>query len=344
MKYRKFGNTGLTVSELGFGGIPIQRVGDSDALDIIRFAFDSGITFFDTATGYGTSEDRMGRALEDVRSRCVIGTKNPADDYDSCRKSFEQSLDRLRTDYVDLFQFHNVATEERYEKVMAPGGAYEFAVDAKKAARIRHIGFSSHGAAVSLEMVRSGKFESIQFPFNLIGDAPSKETFPEAVKRGMGVVVMKPFGGGAIESACAAFKYLRQYPDYLPIPGIQTKDQLVELLGIYKSENVVTDADRAEWERIRKQVGTGYCRRCGYCAPCPNGVLITSLTVFDSFMRRFPKDRMLRDEWMQVALSLDRCVDCGECEAKCPYNLDVRSLMREKRDFYMKWRDEALKS
>jgi len=341
MKYRRFGNTGLVVSEVGFGGIPIQRVGDREADEILRHAFDNGVTFYDTAAGYGTSEERIGKALEKVRDKCVIATKNQAADAKTCRELFERSLARLRTGYVDLFQFHNVATEDRYAKVMAKGGAYEFAAEAKEKGRIRHIGFSSHGTKVSDVMVRSGLFEGIQYPFNLIGDAPAAGTFPEAVKRGMGVIAMKPFGGGAIESAEAAFKFLRQFPDCVPIPGVQTKAELQEVLDIYAEENVVTDEDRAEWQRIRDEIGAVYCRRCGYCMPCPQGVEIATLTVMDSFVRRFPRERMLGEEWMKAAESLDKCVECGECETKCPYHLEIKVLMRRKRDAYMEWRKGA---
>jgi len=343
MKHRKFGNTGLTVSEFGFGGIPIQRVDDAEADEILRNAFDRGVTFFDTAAGYGTSEERMGKALQKVRDKCVIATKNQATDAETCRELFERSLARLRTDYVDLFQFHNIASDERYAELMAPDGAYEYALAARDKGLMRHIGFSSHGAKVALDMVRSGRFESIQYPFNLIGDAPAAETFPEASKRGMGVVVMKPFGGGAIESARAAFKFLRQFPDYTPIPGIESRAQLAEIIDIYSRPNSLTDADRAEWVRIREGIGTVYCRRCSYCMPCLQGVEITTLTVMDSFLRRFPKERMLGQEWLRAAQSLDKCIDCGECEKKCPYHLEVRVLMREKRDAYAKWRDEASK-
>lgn len=342
MKYLKFGSTGLTVSQFGFGGIPIQRVDDRQADDILRCAYDNGVTFFDTAAGYGSSEERIGKALERVRDKCVIATKNPADDYKTCKDLFQRSLARLRTDFIDLFQFHNIANAERYSKVMAPGGAYEFALEARAAGQIRHIGFSSHGAAIALEMVRSGRFESIQYPFNLIGDAPAGETFPEAVRRGMGVIVMKPFGGGAISSAAAAFKFLRQFPGYVPIPGIQTEAELKELLDIYSRENVVTDADLAEWQHIRSEIGAVYCRRCSYCMPCPQGVVITTLTVLDSFVNRFPRERMLDNEWMKAVESLDKCIDCGECEAKCPYHLGIRALMRKRRDAYLKWRAAAL--
>jgi hypothetical protein len=342
MKYRKFGDTGLTVSEFGFGGIPIQRVDDAEADRIIRHAFDNGVTFYDTAAGYGTSEERIGKALEKVRDKCVIATKNPATDGKTSRELFERSLARLRTDFVDIFQFHNIASDDKYKQLMASGGAYEFAIEARGKGQIRHIGFSSHSAKVADEMVRSGHFASIQYPFNLIGDAPAAGTFPEAVKRGMGVIVMKPFGGGAIESADAAFKFLRQFPDYVPIPGIQTKAELSELLEIHGKDNVVTEADRAEWQRIRDAIGAVYCRRCSYCMPCPEGVEITTLTVMDSFVRRFPRERMIADEWMKAAVSLDKCVECGECETKCPYHLEIPALMKQKRDGYLAWRAGAV--
>lgn len=341
MRYLELGNTGLKVSEFGFGGIPIQRISDAEATEILTLAYESGVTFFDTATGYGTSEERMGRALSAVRERIVLATKNFGGDGKECREFFEQSLRRLRTDYVDIFQFHNVGTPGRYAQIMAPGGAYEFAVRAREKGQIRHIGFSSHNNRIALDMVRTGQFATAQIAFNLLGDRPAAELFPEAKKRGMGVIVMKPFGGGQIESAATAFKYLRQFPELIPIPGFESKAQITEILDIYKTPNSVTDADRAEWERLKKEVGPVYCRRCGYCMPCPAGVDIVALTTLNSTMKRFPADRLINEPaWEALARSVDKCADCGKCEEKCPYTLATRTVIRDNSAAFLRWKGE----
>ncbi|MHC4712768.1 MAG: aldo/keto reductase [Planctomycetota bacterium] len=342
MKYLQLGNTGLEVSELGFGGIPIQRVSHEEAVRVVRFAYESGITFFDTAAGYGTSEERIGEALDGVRDKCVIATKNGAADADGCREQIERSLKGLRTDYLDLFQFHACSSREKYERIMAPGGAYEAATTARDEGLVRRIGVSSHSAEVALETVKSGDFETVQFPLNLIATGAADDIFPEADKRGMGVIVMKPLGGGPIEDAAAAFAFLRQYPQWIPIPGIETKEQLAEILGVYERENVVTEEVKARWEEIRGDLGMYFCRRCGYCGPCPQGVGIDGLMTLDTLMKRFPKHRLLSEQWIVNNVeSIENCADCGDCEDKCPYNLSIREKMRANLDAYARWRREV---
>ena len=342
MNYRPLGSTGLEVSELGFGGIPIQRLSEEDAVDVVRHAFHSGITFFDTAAGYSTSEERIGRGLEGVRHRCVVATKTGAADYEGCKEHLMQSLERLRTDYIDVFQFHGVNTPERYRQVMSGLGAYKFAKKALAKGFIHHIGFSSHNLEVALEMVRSGMFETVQFPFNLIGASAAETLFPEALSRGMGVIVMKPFGGGAITSARSAFAFLRQYPDYLPIPGIEKASEIDELAAIYNSPNEVTPETTAVWEKMRADLGHYFCRRCGYCGPCPQGVEIITLMTIDTLIKRFPVDRLMSEEWVASGMSsLDKCADCARCEAQCPFELSIRDKMRANREHYLTWRESV---
>jgi len=345
MRKKVLGDTGLEVSELGFGGIPIQRLSTEGAVAVVRHAYESGITFFDTAAGYSTSEERIGAALENVREGCVIATKSGRPDSQGCRAEVERSLRRLRTDYLDLFQFHSVSSPGKYAKLMAPGGAYRYAMSAKADGIVRHVGFSSHNADVALEMVKSGKFETVQFPFNLIATGAADEIFPEAEKRGMGVIVMKPFGGGAITDAAAAFAFLRQYESYIPIPGIETTAEIDEIIAIYDSENAVTPEIESTWQALRDELGLHFCRRCGYCMPCPQGVAVSGLMTLDTLLKRFPTERLLCEEWIiRNVESIENCVDCGECEEKCPYDLAIREKMRSNVDKYIQWKKEVTRA
>lgn len=334
MKTLRLGRTEFVVSRVGFGGIPVQRCSENGAIEVVRRCLDLGITFFDTANGYSTSEERIGKALSDRRTDVVIATKSAARDKKTAREHLELSLKRLNTDYLDLWQLHNVSSPEVYEQVLEPGGAMEAAQEALEAGKIRHIGISSHSMEVALQAVASDHFETIQFPFNFVTDEPKEELIPLAQKHDVGFIAMKPFAGGMLGDATPAMKFLLQYPTVLPDPGVEQVSQIEEIVDIVNGRWELSPQERQEIERIRAEVGTRFCRRCGYCQPCPQAVQIPVLMNLESFLKRFPVERIVQG-WVAEAMESGRnCVQCGECEERCPYELPIREMLAENLEAY----------
>ena len=235
MRYVQLGNTGLEVSEVGFGGIPIIRLSSDEAVKVLMKAYDGGITFYDTANMYLDSEEKMGKAFAGLRDRLVIATKSLKRNPAGVEEDIELSLRRLQTDYLDLYQIHQFSLESDYEAVMGPGGVLEVLFKAKKAGKIRHIGVTSHSLGMALRLVKTGLFSTVQFPFNFIESDPVKELHPAARESGMAILAMKPFCGGAVDDAQTCFKFLRQFPDVIPLPGFDAVEQVDEVLGFYET-------------------------------------------------------------------------------------------------------------
>ena len=334
MKTVRLGKTGLTVSRVGFGGIPIQRLTDDEAVRVVRRCLDLGITLLDTATGYTTSEERIGKAIAGRRAEVVIATKTPARDKATALSHLEQSLRRLQTDYIDLWQLHNVSTAEVYEQVLGPSGALEAARDALRAGKVRHIGASSHSLDVSLKAVQSGHFETIQFPFNFITDEAARDLLPLARTHDVGFIAMKPFAGGMLSNARLTLKHLLQFEHVVPDPGIQTVEEIEEIAGIVGGSWELTPEDAREMERIRAELEPRFCRRCDYCQPCPQKVQISTAVTLQSFWKRFPPHRFFTGFVANAVESARHCADCSECEGRCPYHLPIREMLAENIAFY----------
>ncbi len=334
MKTIRLGKTGLEVSRVGFGGIPTQRLAEDEAIKVVQRCLDLGITFLDTANAYSTSEERIGKAIAGRREQVVIATKTTARDRATAQQHLELSLKRLNTDYIDLWQFHNVSTFEAYEQVLAPNGAVEAAQEALRAGKIRHIGLSVHSMDVALKAVPSGYFETVQFPFNFVTNEAATELIPLAQKHDVGFIAMKPMAGGLLDNAVLAIKYLLQFDHVVPDPGIERVEEIEEIVGIVQGPWELTSRKWQEIERIRAQVGTRFCRRCGYCQPCLQGVSIVLIMNLRSFWKRLPAERFSTG-WLAKALeSTDNCIECGECEDKCPYDLPIREMIVENMAFY----------
>ena len=329
METVRLGKTELQVSRIGFGGIPIQRVSDEEARRVIRRTFDLGVTFYDTANGYGTSEERIGGALSDVRNRIVLATKTPARARDGALEHLELSLKRLRTDTIDLWQFHNVSSEETYAKVVGPGGALEAAHEALHDGVVRHIGLTSHSLEIALKATASGLFETIQFPFNYVTREAEEKLIPLAEEHDVGFIGMKPFAGGLLDDARLSIKYVLQWDRVLPDPGIETVDDIEGIVRVLDGDLRLTSEERQEIERIRGEVGNRFCRRCGYCLPCPAGIRIPVAMNLVSYMRRFPVDNPEFSWIVDTAAKAAACLQCGECETRCPYELPIRAILAE---------------
>ncbi len=286
MYYRILGRTGIEVSEVGFGGIPLIRLSMEEAIKVLRRAYDRGITLYDTANMYLDSEEKMGRAFDGLRHQVVLATKSIKRDSEGAEANIEQSLRLLRTDYLDLFQFHQVSQEADYQTLTGPNGAMEAVMRAREAGKIRHIGVTSHSVEMAVKLIKTGLFSTVQFPFNFLEEAPQSELHPVARQLDLGILAMKPFGGGALEDGKLCFKYLRQWPDVIPLPGFDTVEGVDEIADIYQADNVVSPQDLEAMERCRVEVGQHFCRRCEYCQPCPHGVMITPSMIYPVIAHR----------------------------------------------------------
>jgi len=322
------GQTGLLVSEVGFGGIPIVALYPDEAMSVIRHCFGLGITFYDTANMYGDSEMKIGAALEPVRSRVILATKTMKRQADDAAKHIEQSLQNLRTSMIDIYQIHQIAKRETLEEVLAPGGAYEALRRARAEGKVRAIGFSSHNVETAIEACRTSLFETVQVPFNFIESRAADELFRVAETMGMGIIAMKPLGGGVIGPAELCFRFLQQFSAVVPIPGVKTCEEIDEIVGLYQNRETLNKADREEIERIRSELGTKFCRRCEYCLPCNKGVQIPIVLGFRGFASRLPPIATLALVGPAMR-SAESCIGCDECIRKCPYELPIPDLLKE---------------
>lgn len=328
MRFQQLGNTGMTVSELGFGGIPILRLESGEAEKIVRHAFDRGINFFDTAYAYRDSEEKIGRAFAGRRDKVIIATKTMRRDGAGALEQLEQSLQRLQTDYIDLYQLHQVAQESVWQTISAPGGALEVLQKAKVAGKIRFLGVTSHSRPMAIKLIQTGLFSTVQFPFNFIEVDAAGDLHPEARRLGMGILVMKPFAGGVIDNATVAFKYLRQFPDAIPLPGFDSVEAVDEVVSFYKTPNQVSSEDEALMATYRRELGQQFCRRCEYCQPCPQGVMITPAMGYQVVARRMSPAVSI--EFSRAAMeTVPQCIECGICIQRCPYDLPIPTMLKK---------------
>jgi len=337
MEQVRLGKTELAVSRVGFGGIPIQRLTEADAVRVVQACLDLGINFIDTANGYTTSEERIGKALAATpgrREQVVIATKTGARDKAGAQAHLELSLQRLQTDYVDLWQFHGVSTPQALEQVLGPGGAMEAALAAQRAGTVRHIGVSSHSMEVALKMVPMGCFESLQFPFNFVTREPADELLPLCQAHDLGFIAMKPFAGGLLGKANLSIKWLLQFEGVVPDPGIETVDEMAEIAGILEGPLELTPRERGEIQDMRDELGTRFCRRCEYCQPCPQEIRISTVMNLRSFYKRFPPERFFSGRFAETVEKAKTCLECGDCEERCPYHLPIREMLVESVAFY----------
>ncbi len=333
MQSMNFGATGCSVSVLGFGGIPIVRLSADEADRVLKRAYDLGITFYDTANAYRDSEEKMGRALSPMRDKVFIATKTRERSAAGAAQHIDLSLRQLRTDYIDLYQFHQVVQDVEWEALAAPGGAMEAVAAARDAGKIRFIGITTHNLEMAEQFVRAGLFDSIQYPFNFIEDEAATRLHPLAKERSMGILAMKPFAGGAITDAALAFKFLRAHDGVLPIPGFDSVASVEQIVGLYEKANTVTDDDRHAMKVIAEDLGQAFCRRCEYCQPCPQGVAITMGMTYPLIASRYSPD-IAAESFASAMDTLTRCVACGLCETRCPYQLPIRRMLADHHRVY----------
>jgi len=340
LDYIRLGKTNMMVSRLGFGGIPIQRVAEKKAISVVKRCLEHGITFIDTANAYTTSEERIGKAILGQRDKVILATKSTARNSEEINSHLQLSLKQLSVEHIDLYQFHNVSDFNTLEAILEPGGPIDFVEKAKSEGKIRHIGISSHQIDVAKEAVRSDRFETILFPFNFITCEAADELLPLARKHDVGFIAMKPLAGGMLDNIGIAFKFLFQFPDIVVIPGIEKIKEIDEIVDLIRGPLTITETEWEEIKRLRLELGTKFCRRCDYCQPCTTEIPISSAIGFRSIMKRLPPQRLFSGRFADVMEKAANCIECGECEERCPYQLPIREILKEQVALY---RHEKLK-
>jgi len=330
MEKVRFGKTELMVSKIAFGGIPIQRLSTDDAVSVVRGVIGLGVNFIDTANGYTDSEEKIGLAIKGMRREdLVIATKSGAKDKKTLLEHIDLSLKRLGVEYIDLYQLHGVSTEEAYDAVFGEGGAFEGLMQAVDEGKVRFPAFSSHSVELACRMMREEKFYAVQLPFNFIDDDALKEAVPLAKELDIGFIAMKPFGGGLLGDADLAIRYLSQFDSIVPDPGIEKLSEMEEIVRIVETGRPFTAEDAEAVEKVKIELGSSWCHRCDYCQPCPQKIGISQVLTSESLMKRMPFQRVLvmGAENMEAAKS---CLKCGDCVSRCPYNLNIPALIKER--------------
>lgn len=333
MEHVVLGKTGLKVNKNGFGALPIQRISKEDAVVLLQKAFQNGINYFDTARAYSDSEEKIGAALHEVRDQIIISTKTAAQNGEDFWKDLEMSLEKLQTDYIDLYQFHNPAFCPK------PGdgsGLYEAALEAKEQGKIRHIGITNHRIAVAKEAVLSGLYETLQFPFSYLASEEEVELVELCRQKEVGFIAMKGLAGGLIHNSASAYAFMcqRQFAHVEPIWGIQREWELDEFLSYQEQAPELNEALLAEIQKDKDQLAGEFCRGCGYCMPCPAGIEINNCARMSLMLRRAPQEAWLSEEWQEKMKKIENCLHCGSCMKKCPYGLNTPELLKRNYEDY----------
>ncbi len=327
------GKTGITVSKNGFGALPIQRISKEAAVKMARKAYQAGITYFDTARWYTDSEEKLGEAFDGIREKVYIATKTGASTAEAFWKDLETSLRNLRTDYIDVYQFHNPPVCPK------PGdgsGLYEAMLEAKAQGKVRHIGITNHRLAVAQEAITSGLYETLQFPFCYLSGEQELELVYQCQEADLGFIAMKALSGGLITNSAAAYAFLAQYENVLPIWGVQRETELDEFISYMEQPPAMTDALAELIARDRKELSGDFCRGCGYCMPCPAGIEIHTCARMSLLIRRSPSKAQLTEQAQEMMKKIEGCLHCGQCRGKCPYELDTPALLQKNYADYKK--------
>ena len=323
MRNITLGRTGITVPQNAFGALPIQRISTNDAVKLMRRAYDGGMRFFDTARAYSDSEEKVGLAFEGMRDKVFISSKTQATTREKFWSDLETSLKLLKTDYIDIYQLHCVA------RCYAEGDdLYECLKEAKQQGKIRHIGITAHKIGVAEDIIKSGLFETLQFPFSYLASDRDIKLVEDCAKANMGFIAMKGLSGGLLTNSEACMAFMNEY-DALPIWGIQRESELDEWLSFFEREITMTDELRSFIENDRKELLGEFCRGCGYCMPCTVDITINQCARMSQMIRRAPSQNWLTDFWQNEMLKIENCVDCGICKTRCPYELDIPNLLKK---------------
>ena len=328
MEYRVLGKTGLSVSRMGLGGIPIQRVTAEDTKVLLRRLMEMGVNYIDTARGYSVSESYLGEALEGIRNKFILATKSMARSKTAMAADVETSLKNLRTDYIDLYQIHNPSLAD-LDTVAAADGALAALEEARSAGKIGHIGVTAHSPDVFRKALELPWVETIMFPYNF-AENQGEEMIAACKEKNIGFICMKPLAGGALEDASLALRFVCGNDNVtIAIPGMATLAEAEQNYAAVCNKAPFTEAETAEMTRVAKELGTNFCRRCNYCAPCTAGISIPFMFLMDGYWSRYDLKAWAMDRYSSQAKTAGDCVECGVCETRCPYNLPIRQMMKQ---------------
>lgn len=332
MKNVTLGSTNITVVQNGFGALPIQRVNEKEAIEIIRNAYNGGMRFFDTARAYSDSEEKIGNAFEGIdRSSYFLATKTMAKTPEEFNKQLEQSLKLLKTDYIDIYQFHCADT------VYKPNdgtGMYECMLEAKESGKIRHIGITAHKLQVAYDAIESGLYETLQFPFSYLSTDKEIQLVDKCKEKNMGFIAMKGLAGGLINKSTPAMAFMSQFDNVIPIWGIQKQSELDEWLAFMDNTPVLDNEMKEFIKKEQDELSGEFCRGCGYCMPCPKGIVINQCARMSLMLRRAPSQNWLSEYWQEEMKKIDTCINCHQCSRKCPYSLNTPELLKKNLEDY----------
>ena len=331
METVRLGKTGIVTNKNAFGALPIQRISDEDAVNLLKKAYESGMTYFDTARWYTDSEHKLGLAFEGIRDKIYIATKTGANNAEDFWKDLETSLENLKTDYIDVYQFHNPAF---CPKPGDESGLYDAMLKAKEQGKVKHIGITNHRLTVANEAVDSGLYETLQFPFCYLATEKDIALVEKCKAKDMGFVAMKALSGGLITNSAAAYAYLAQYDNVLPIWGVQREKELDEFLSYIENPPTMNEEIKALIEHDREELLGEFCRGCGYCMPCPMGIEINNCARMSLLLRRSPSAGHLSKEGQEKMMKIEDCIHCNQCKSKCPYGLDTPALLQKNLEDY----------
>jgi len=342
MEKIRLGKTDMMVSRVGFGGIPIQRLTEDEAVTVVRRCLDLGVTFLDSSHAYSSSEERIGKAIAGRREELVLSTRTPSRTRDGAASDLNLSLERLGTDYIDLYHIHGVNNLDSLKTILAPGGSMETLRKAKRDGVVNHIGLTTHSLDVAKEGVKSGHFETVMIALNFVNDVAANELLPLAKEHDVGVIAMKPLAGGMLDNVTIAFKYLLGFPEVLPLVGIDKTEYIEEIIRIVETPWSMSEIERHEMKRLKEELGTRFCRSCDYCQPCSEGIKISVVLNARSSVKRNPPELIFTGRFGEIIEQVANCQKCGECETKCPYGLPIMDMINEEADWFLQVRRKFL--
>ena len=328
MEYVTLGKTGLKISRMGFGGIPIQRIDAQGTKKLMTVMAEKGINYIDSARGYTVSESFIGEGLEGIRDKFILATKSMSRTKEAMAKDIDISLENFRTDYIDLYQVHNPSVEQ-LDQVIGADGALEALLEAKEAGKIGHIGLTAHSLEVFEKALEMDWVETIMFPYNIV-ERQGEALIHRCREKNIGFIDMKPLAGGAIEDGRLALRFICANPDVtVVIPGMYDVSEIEKNIEAVEDTTPLTGEELEGMEAVRKQLGTNFCRRCNYCQPCTVGINISGCFLFQGYLDRYGLEDWARDRYATIPVKAGACVECGDCETRCPYNLPIREMLKK---------------
>jgi uncharacterized protein len=328
MKKMILGKTGIEAVRMGFGGIPIQRVSEAQAVEIVLYALDKGMDFIDTSRMYTTSETRIGKALKETDKKVAVATKSFARSADGIQKDVETSLKELQRDYIDVYQCHGISSEEEYRRVTSPNGAFGGLLKAKEQGLIGHIGITSHSLDLLDKALDDSLFETIMVCLSFLEPAAKDKILPKAREKNIGVIAMKPFSGGVIEAPEIALKWALSFPDILVLAGVEYKELIDQNWKVFQGDYAMTDSEKRTMGEISNAFDKKFCRRCDYCQPCPSEIPIQFVLGARSMVKRAGTGLLQTPMGRNLLEKAANCTECGDCMERCPYGLPIPEMIK----------------